>query len=145
MRDKAFVDTNIWLYALFTNTTQDLRNSQAKQFLSGLVSPCLSTQVIRETCSNLIKKANTLENIIQALLTGWYRDCEVIESSLARSLLASRLRQDYCFSYSDSHVVAAALDGGYTKLYSEDMQHGLVVENILVIQNPFLNFGVKGH
>ncbi|HQR96216.1 MAG: twitching motility protein PilT [Bacteroidetes bacterium 24-39-8] len=137
MRDKAFVDTNIWLYALFTNATEDLRNTQAKHFLSGLVRPCLSTQVIRETCSNLIKKANTPENTIQALLTSWYRDCEVIESSLAQSLLASRLRQDYRFSYWDSHVVAAALDAGCTKLYSEDMQHGLLVENILVIQNPF--------
>ncbi len=68
---------------------------------------------------------------------GWYRDCEVIDSSLAQSLLASRLRQNYRFSYWDSHVVAAALDGGCTKLYSEDMQHGLVVENILTIQNPF--------
>jgi len=40
-------------------------------------------------------------------------------------------------SYWDSHVVAAALDAGCTKLYSEDMQHGLIVKHILVIQNPF--------
>lgn len=42
MRDKAFVDTNIWLYALFTNATEELRSTQAKQFLSGLVLPSLS-------------------------------------------------------------------------------------------------------
>lgn len=137
MRDKLFIDTNIWLYALFKNSSDDVRYAQAKQFISGLVRPCLSTQVIRETFSNLIKKGKTAESTIQMLLHGWYQDCEVVESSLAQSLLASRLRLDFRFSYWDSHVVAAALDAGCTKLYSEDMQHGLVVENILIIQNPF--------
>jgi len=138
MRDKLFIDTNIWLYALFQNPSDDVRYAQAKQFVAALVRPCLSTQVIRETCSNLIKKGKTAESTIQMLLKGWYQDCEVVESSLAQSLLASRLRQDYRFSYWDSHVVAAALDAGCTKLYSEDMQHGLVVEHILIIQNPFI-------
>jgi predicted nucleic acid-binding protein len=137
MRDKAFIDTNIWLYALFKPPSDDERCARAKQFISGLIRPCLSTQVIRETCSNLIKKAQTPESTIQALLRGWYDDCEVVESSLAQSLLASRLRERYRLSYWDSHVVAAALDAGCTRLYSEDMQHGLIVENILVIQSPF--------
>lgn len=138
MRDKLFIDTNIWLYALFQNSSDDVRYAQAKQFVSALIRPCLSTQVIRERCGNLLKKGKTAESMIQLLLQGWYQDCEVVESSLAQSLLASRLRQDYQFSYGDSHVVAAALDAGCTKLYSEDMQHGLVVEQRLIIQNPFL-------
>jgi predicted nucleic acid-binding protein len=38
----------------------------------------------------------------------------------------------------DSKIVSAALHAGCNILYSEDMQHGLIVENKLTIINPFL-------
>ena len=38
----------------------------------------------------------------------------------------------------DSIVVASALEAGCDRLYTEDMQHGLIVENQLKIVNPFL-------
>ena len=38
----------------------------------------------------------------------------------------------------DSKIVASALQAGCNILYSEDMQHGLVIENKLTIVNPFL-------
>jgi predicted nucleic acid-binding protein len=35
---------------------------------------------------------------------------------------ASRLRQQYSFSFWDSLIIASALEAGVTLLYSEDMQ-----------------------
>jgi len=46
------------------------------------------------------------------------------------------MREKYNISYWDSLVVASALESGCTKLYSEDMQEGLVVDGILNIINP---------
>lgn len=50
---------------------------------------------------------------------------------------ALELQGRYRFSFYDSLVVAAALESGCQKLYSEDLQHGQRVGN-LTIENPFL-------
>jgi predicted nucleic acid-binding protein len=59
MPDRVFVDTNIWLYSLVQDATSagDERHRQAFTFLENLASPVLNSQVMRETCSNLIKKS----------------------------------------------------------------------------------------
>ena len=43
----------------------------------------------------------------------------------------------------DSMIVASALLAGCTVLYSEDMQHGLVVDKQLRVVNPFKGTTVK--
>ena len=50
---------------------------------------------------------------------------------------ASRLRQQYSFSFWDSLIIARALEAGVTLLYSEDMQDGILVAGTLEIINPF--------
>lgn len=126
MPDKVFVDTNIWLYALLevVDTPADRRHQQAISFLAQLTRPVINSQVIRETCGNLIKKAKMPEASIQGLLLAWYRDSEVVTSNAAQYLLASELRTNNAFSYWDSMIVAAALDAGCTNMFSEDLQHG---------------------
>ncbi|OQW99615.1 MAG: twitching motility protein PilT, partial [Thiothrix lacustris] len=44
----------------------------------------------------------------------------------------------YKFSYYDSIIVSSALLSGCQVLYSEDMQHSLLVENQLTIIDPFV-------
>jgi predicted nucleic acid-binding protein len=43
----------------------------------------------------------------------------------------------YRFSFYDSLIIATALEASCTTLYSEDMQHGQLIENKLLIINPF--------
>jgi predicted nucleic acid-binding protein len=50
---------------------------------------------------------------------------------------ALRICERYGFSMYDGLILAAAVEGRCTKFYSEDMQHGQVVEG-LRIENPFL-------
>lgn len=52
-------------------------------------------------------------------------------------LSASQLRHEYSLSYWDSLIVAAALASEVRVLYSEDMQHGLLIHETLKIVNPF--------
>lgn len=139
MPDKVFVDTNIWLYALIQSDDArgDSRHQQASDFLCQLNRPVINSQVIRETCANLIKKVKMPEDSVQRLLNGWYCDSEVVTSNVTQYLLASKLRSNSAFSYWDSMIVAAALDAGCVTLYSEDMQHGQQVEGQLTIVNPF--------
>ena len=44
----------------------------------------------------------------------------------------------YRFSWFDSLIVATALEAGCETLFTEDLQHGQVIENRLTIFNPFL-------
>lgn len=138
MPARVFVDTNIWLYALIQSgdALEDRRHLQATDFLCQLTRPVINSQVIREICANLIKKAKMPEDSVQRLLQGWYRDSEVVTSNVAQYVLASKLRASHSFSYWDSMIVAAALDAGCVTLYSEDMQHGQQVEGQLTIVNP---------
>ena len=138
MPAKVFVDTNIWLYSLVQRVeVNDDRHRQAADFLLNLARPVINSQVIREICSNLIKKLSMPEEQVRVLIHGWYQDCEVITSNASQHLLASRLRKSYSLSYWDSLIVAAAIDAGCVTLFSEDMQHGQMIESYLTIINPF--------
>jgi predicted nucleic acid-binding protein len=46
------------------------------------------------------------------------------------------IQSRYQYSFYDSLIIAAALDGGCTRLLSEDLQHGQRIES-LTIENPF--------
>jgi predicted nucleic acid-binding protein len=51
--------------------------------------------------------------------------------------LALNITERYGYSWYDSLIIAAALDAGCDTLYTEDLQHGQVIENRLTINNPF--------
>jgi predicted nucleic acid-binding protein len=50
-----------------------------------------------------------------------------------------RLAERHGFSIYDSFIVAAALAAGCDTLWSEEMQHGMVIEQRLRIANPFVD------
>jgi predicted nucleic acid-binding protein len=136
MPDKpvAFIDTNIWLYA-FLDTGDAEKSSSAKKVLSE-TEPILSVQVINEICVNLIKKAGFTEEQISKLVEAFYEKYPIVEMDEEILLDASRLRQEYAFSFWDSMVVACALAANAQILYSEDMQNGLTVREMLQIKDP---------
>ena len=130
-----FVDTNVWLYA-FIEADDVAKSATARQLLQNS-RPVVSTQVINEVCVNLLKRAVFTEEQIQTLIESFYEKYEVIELTQALLLRASQLRERYSLSFWDSMIVATGLDAGVGTLYSEDLQHGLVVDGTLQILNPF--------
>lgn len=132
----AFIDTNIWLYAFIESG--EAEKSEAARALLNSTQPIISEQIINEICVNLIKKANFSEDRIRHLIDAFYEKYQVIH--LDRSILhaASRLRERYALSFWDSTVVACALAAQVNTLFSEDIQHGQVIEKRLQIVNPFI-------
>jgi predicted nucleic acid-binding protein len=51
--------------------------------------------------------------------------------------MGKRLAERYGLSIYDSMIAASALDAGCDKLWSEDMQQGLKLDERLRIINPF--------
>lgn len=132
--NRCFIDTNIWLYAF---SDDDVRKKEIAQSLIKTSQPIISSQVLNEICVNLIRQAKFPEPKIHNLIESFYAQYEVVESHRELLILASQLRQQYALSYWDSLIVAAALDAGVKKRYSEDMQDGLIILNTVKIINPF--------
>ena len=134
LHEPVFIDTNIWLYA-FLETEDPDKSRMARTLLRQ--NTTVSVQVINEICVNMLKKANLPEEKIQRLIASFYKKYQVFELDRKALIQASLLRQKYMFSYWDSLIVSSALATGSKRLYSEDMQHNMIIENTLRIQNPF--------
>jgi predicted nucleic acid-binding protein len=50
---------------------------------------------------------------------------------------ALRIAEDHGYEIYNALVIAAALDADCAMLYSEDLQHGRVIDGKLTIRNPF--------
>jgi len=130
-----FLDSNIWIYALANHEYINKRH-----IACGLVNGegvIISTQVINEVCLNLVKKSSFTEQKITQLIEAFYQGYHIVTFNRDIFVNSSHLRSRYNFSFWDSLIVACALAGGASILYSEDMHHGLLVDNKLEIVNPF--------
>ena len=96
----------------------------------------LSTQVINEVCSNLIRKADYTEPEIQQTIQNLAAIYPILDITLPIIRQASKLRVAYRLSYWDSLILATAQDAGCSVVYSEDMQDNLKIA-ALIIRNPF--------
>jgi predicted nucleic acid-binding protein len=131
-----FVDTNIWLYAFIEGSEPE--KSQAARALLQACQPIISVQVINEVCVNLIKKAHFTEEQIRQLIETFYETYPVVILDQAILVDASQLRQQYSLSFWDSMILASALEAQLKIVYTEDIQHGLVIEDRLKVINPFI-------
>jgi len=93
-------------------------------------------QVINEFYNVLLRK-NIEDNVIQKKIHSQLEICSASELSLKTVFRAWKLREKYKYSYWDSLILASALENSCSILYSEDMQHGQVIEDNLKIINPF--------
>lgn len=132
----AFVDTNVWVYAL--TTANPVRQKQAGALLNQLEQPCVNGQILREIGRVLLQKHGIDESSFRRICQMMARSCQWAPDTLSTYFLASDLRSRENLSYWDSFIVAAALDAGCTTLYSEDMQHGQVLRERLKLINPFI-------
>lgn len=128
-----FIDTNVILYLLSTDTA---KADRAEEIVGK--GGTISVQVLNELAAVTQRKlrmswAETDEilSTVQALLS--------IEPLVVEThKLGCEMARRYQLSVYDGMIVAAALLANSSILYSEDMQHGLVVEKRLTIRNPFI-------
>ncbi|KAM3096069.1 hypothetical protein ACKFKG_12450 [Phormidesmis sp. 146-35] len=83
-----------------TDLENDRNHSLATQLIYS-VDLVISTQVINEVCSVLIRKAAFTETQIQQVIHELYDSCTVVELNAEILLNASNLRVQYGFSFWD--------------------------------------------
>lgn len=130
---KIFFDTNTLLYLLSSDTKKaDWVSKNLQQ------SNVISVQVLNEFTSASIRKikiSNSELDEFLDLFTSIFNVRSLDIDTFETGLMVSRR---YGYQHYDSMIIAAALQAGCEKLYSEDMQHRQVIDKRLQIVNPFL-------
>jgi predicted nucleic acid-binding protein len=138
MNGRAFVDTNILVYA--HDQRGGKKTARAQELLTQLwlqQRGVLSTQVLQEFCVNVRRKFSqplTIEQLREAITL--YRKWRIMVNSPESILRALEIEQKCQLSFWDALIVQAASSAGCEVLYSEDLSHGQEYEGVLVV-NPF--------
>jgi predicted nucleic acid-binding protein len=128
----SFFDSNVLLYA----TSFDGRKAdRVNQLLNG--GGTISVQVLNEISHVARRKFEMSWGDTKSFLSTIKDLLIVMPLTIDTHELGLRLAERYGFSIYDSFIVAAALSADCDTLWSEDMQHGLIVEKRLRIVNPF--------
>lgn len=135
-----FIDTSVFI-SLFDETDERKRNIAEQLIRSALEthSASISHQVVQETLNVVTRKlplpmnAENARRFLEQILVPLWR----VMPSPALYRRGLDLQSRYGFSFYDALIVAAALEAGCTRLYTEDLQHGQQIEGLL-IQNPFV-------
>lgn len=135
---RCFFDTNVLVY-LF-DAAAPLKKARAQRLVKETAAKglaLLSTQVLQEffvvvTCKLSVPlPPEQAERAVRNLAR--FPTVAVNAEIVLKAIEAMRR---YRLSFWDSLIVQAALRGGATILYTEDLQHGRVIET-LAVQNPF--------
>jgi predicted nucleic acid-binding protein len=139
MNDRFFLDTNVFVYSFDRSAPAKAR--RAAQLIGRAVETrkgIVSYQVAQEFFNVALRRfaqAMSAADAEQYLATV-FRPLMVVHSSLALYGEALRLTNRYRLSWLDSLIVAAALEGQCSILYTEDFQEGQQFGE-LRIDNPF--------
>jgi len=133
MNAKAFLDTNVLIYALAQN---DPRAAAAERLL--LTGGRVSVQVLNEFVSVARRKLAMPWPDVKAALADVRRLCgDPIPVDIGLHEAGVTLAEQHNLSLYDALVVAAAQAARCEVLYSEDMQDGRRFDGGLRVENPF--------
>lgn len=132
--DRPFFDTNVLLY-LLSEDNRKADRAEAIITMGGIIS----VQVLNEFSSVASRKLKMTYAEIRDALSIVKAVCQTQPVTINTHELGLDIAERFGFSLYDSMIVSAALQSGCTILYSEDMQHGQVIDAQLVITNPFLD------
>jgi len=130
-----FLDANVILYSFSLEPRErEIAEIRVQDALDG--NGTISFQVVQEVLNVLIRRnwadgrerLTLLQDVLVPLWT--------VMPSQELYELALTTQSRYRYSFYDSLIIAAALEAGCSRLYSEDLQHGQRIEG-LTITNPF--------
>lgn len=130
---KAFLDTNILLYLLSADETKAI---QAENTI--VDSDTVSVQVLNEFASVSRRKLKMPFAEIQEILSQIRMICSVEPITVNIHDRGLQIADHYGFSIYDAMIVATALLADCNILYSEDLQDGQLIDDRMIIRNPFI-------
>jgi predicted nucleic acid-binding protein len=135
MSDNVFLDTNTVIYA-YSLSDVGKQSVSSKLLLN---NKCIvSTQVLNEYCNVCLKKFSMPVSEVLSDIDNILDNCGLIRVSETTIKRALFIQERHKYSYYDSLIIASAIESNCSVLYSEDLQHGHVIDGSLKIMNPFV-------
>ena len=126
-----FFDSNVVVYLFTHDATKSARSDQLIR-AGGVVS----VQVLNELTLVASRKMGRTWPEIHVMLAGLRAKCAVSPLTIPIHERGLAYAERYKFRVYDAMIIAAAVLAGCTTLYSEDMNHGQVIDG-LTIRNPY--------
>lgn len=133
-RNLIAADTNVLIYSL--DQSNMVKQKSAIAILDQ--NPYIFSQNMSELINVLRYKWKIKKSDCEFLVKQILDVCTFLPTSKDVYLNAFDLVRKYNFQLFDAIIAASALECGCGILYTEDMQHGLLIEARLKIKNPFL-------
>src|SRR5579884_1475629 len=139
MNAKAFIDTNILIYA--HDLDAGAKHDVAKRILQQLWSEragALSTQVLQEFYVNVTRKITSPlpKKSARAVVNSYLVWC--VDATSEEISAAFRIEDEARIGFWDALIVAAALKAGADRILSEDLNPGQTISGVRIV-NPFAN------
>jgi predicted nucleic acid-binding protein len=128
----SFFDTSVLLYLLSDDA---VRADRIETLLAA--RGVISVQVLNEFAVVALRKSKMPLHEVREILDTIRAVCTVEPITVETHDQGLAIFERYKFSLYDSILVAAALISGAKTLYSEDLQHGQIIDNQLRVTNPF--------
>lgn len=135
MNDRYALDSNILIY-LHEKDAGSHKRIVAQRLVVN--NPVISPQVVSEYLNVCRKRLSMDKSEAMDALMQWFPYTRLTDFSQGIYQHAQKLIKRYQFQLFDGIIVAYALSADCNTLYSEDMQHNLLVEKKLSVINPFL-------
>lgn len=130
---EVFFDTSVLLYLLSAEPEKADR-VEALLLRGGVVS----VQVLNEFTAVALRKHALSPREVREFLGDLREFCRTEPLTLESHEHGLDITERLGFHLYDSMIVASAMECGCRTLYSEDLQHGQVIEKRLKVVNPFL-------
>ena len=129
----SFFDTSVLLYLLSEDSN---KADRVEELLAERGT--VSVQVLNEFAVVALRKLKMPLRDVREILDTIRAVCRVEPITLPTHDRGLAINERYGFSLYDSMMVASALIAGAQVLYSEDLQHGQIIDGQVRIVNPFL-------
>lgn len=133
-----FVDTNIFVYAY---STQNAEKQEVARRLISSGQVMTSVQTLNELCNVLRKKLSSSFDYAEDILREINTLLPIVTLNYETTIMALRVSKRYKLSFYDSLILTAAIQHHCISVLSEDLHHGLILEEGLTVVNPFLPVG----
>ncbi|MCC5617531.1 PIN domain-containing protein [Nostoc sp. CHAB 5836] len=137
MSSNIFFDANLWIY-LYAKNPPDKYHKVAEIIKNNSSLLLISTQVLGELFHVLTRKKFTSKTDAITIISDIINTFPVEAINTTEVMQALEINTKYNYSYWDSLIIATALLGKCSIIYSEDMQHNQLIDNQIRILNPFV-------
>lgn len=132
--NKAFVDTNILIYAY--SATEPEKKRVSLELLSQ-EEVLISTQVVNEFIWVMFRKFSIQFKQINEIVKNFFKNFQIGAVDKEVIFKAIKFAEKYKYSYWDASILSYALLHNCKLVYTEDMQHNQIIDGTLKIVNPF--------